>query len=104
MRIRRSVRDALARGLAFAAASMGGGLGSAMAAEPLPVSEVAPGIFVYQAPFQLLAPSNQGAIANVGFIVGGTAVAVIDTGNSRQSGERLLAAVRAKTQLPIRYV
>lgn len=72
--------------------------------EPLPVTEVAPGVFVYQAPYQLLAPSNQGAIANVGFVVGRDSVAVIDTGNSRQAGERLLAAVRAKTSLPIAYV
>ncbi|MET0314939.1 MAG: quinoprotein relay system zinc metallohydrolase 2 [Hansschlegelia sp.] len=77
---------------------------SADAAEPLPMSEVAPGVFVFQAPYQLLAPSNGGAIANVAFVVGRDSVAVIDTGNSRQAGERLLAAIRAKTQLPIRYV
>lgn len=79
-------------------------IGQANAAEPLPVSEIAPGVFVYQAPYKLLAPDNQGAIANVAFIVGDEAVAVIDTGNSRQAGERLLASVRAQTQLPIRYV
>lgn len=74
------------------------------AAEPLPTNEIAPGIFVYQAPVQLLAPSNVGAIANVGFVVGKEAVAVIDTGNTREAGERLLAAVKARTNLPIRYV
>ncbi|WP_020178601.1 quinoprotein relay system zinc metallohydrolase 2 [Methylopila sp. M107] len=79
-------------------------LGAAHAAEPLPTTEIAPGVFVYQAPYQLLAPSNDGAIANVGFIVGKEGVAVVDTGNTRQSGERLLAAVRARTDLPIRYV
>lgn len=76
----------------------------AAAAEPLPTKEVAPGVFVYEAPIQLIAPSNEGAIANVGFVVGRDAVAVIDTGNSRIAGKRLLAAVRARTALPIRYV
>ena len=76
----------------------------AFAAEPLPTTEVAPGVFVYQAPFQLLAPDNQGAIANVGFVVGKEGVAVIDTGNTREAGERLLASVKARTDLPVRYV
>ncbi|HEY0293231.1 MAG TPA: quinoprotein relay system zinc metallohydrolase 2 [Hansschlegelia sp.] len=83
---------------------LAGAASAAGAVEPLPTEEIAPGVFVYQAPYQLLAPSNGGAIANVGFIVGRDAVAVIDTGNSRQAGERLLAAVRARTALPIRYV
>ncbi len=73
-------------------------------AEPLPVQEVAPGVFVYQAPYALAAPANAGAIANVGFVVGRGAVAVIDTGGSLKAGERLLAAVRTRTALPIRYV
>lgn len=77
---------------------------SARAADPLPVSEIAPGVFVYQAPFQLLAPDNKGAIANVGFVVGTEGVAVIDTGNTVEAGSRLLAAVRARTSLPIKYV
>lgn len=78
--------------------------GPGRAAEPLPTTEIAPGVFVYQAPFQLLAPSNEGAIANVSFVVGRDGVAVIDTGNTPEAGERLLAAVKARTDLPVRYV
>lgn len=71
---------------------------------PLPVQEVAPGLFVFQAPYQLAAPINGGAIGNVGFVVGAEAVAVIDTGGSAAAGRRLLAAVRAHTDKPIRWV
>ncbi|MEJ1160850.1 quinoprotein relay system zinc metallohydrolase 2 [Prosthecomicrobium sp. N25] len=95
-------RSALARLAAVAAAVFC--CAAAWADEPLPVTEVAPGVFVYQAPYQLAAPANGGAVGNVGFVVGGEAVAVIDTGGSAAAGRRLLAAVRARTDLPIRYV
>ncbi|MDB6092064.1 MAG: beta-lactamase domain protein [Gammaproteobacteria bacterium] len=66
--------------------------------------EVASGIHVRRGVDEDATARNEDGIANIGFIVGHDAVAVIDPGGSLIDGQRLRAAIRQVTQLPIRYV
>lgn len=68
------------------------------------LTEIAPGVFAHQGQTSLMTRENLGDIANLGVIVGASAVAVIDTGGSLVEGRQFLAALREKTQKPIRFV
>ena len=69
-------------------------------AEPLAVTEIAPGIFVHQGAVAEPGPDNRGDTANIGFIVGGSGVAVIDTGGTPELGHRLRETIAARTDKP----
>ncbi|MEO1206018.1 MAG: quinoprotein relay system zinc metallohydrolase 2 [Pseudomonadota bacterium] len=72
--------------------------------EALETKEVAPGVYVHTGDHALYTPDNHGDISNAGFIIGNNAVAVIDTSGSYHVGNRLRAAVLARTDRPVRYV
>lgn len=79
--------------------------GAALAADrALSVQQTAPGVFVHYGKHEEASPSNVGAIANVGFIVGDRCVAVIDTGGTLENGNRLYLAIRKISALPVCYV
>src|SRR5580704_7838213 len=70
----------------------------------LPVTEIASGIFVHNGVHEEASAANEDAIANIGFIIGDEAVAIIDPGGSFVEGSAVRAAVRSRTDQPIRYV
>ena len=91
-------------GLTRAAASAAAAPAAAAAVQTFATDEVAAGIHIRRGVDEDATAANEGAIANIGFIVGRDAVAVMDPGGSLVDGQRLRAAVRKATSLPIRYV
>ncbi|MEI7783817.1 MAG: quinoprotein relay system zinc metallohydrolase 2 [Betaproteobacteria bacterium] len=67
----------------------------------LKLEQVGPGVYVYWGPHEEAGPANQGAIANVGVVLGERCVAVIDSGGSLAFGQRLRRAIMALTPKPV---
>lgn len=73
-------------------------------AAPLPMTEVAEGVYVHAGKHGDFDEHYEGDMANIGFVVGTDSVAVIDTGGSYKVGSALRETVKSVTDLPIRYV
>ena len=78
-------------------------------AEPADLSDFevenpAPGVYVHYGVQAGMSASNAGDVANLGFVVGATCVAVIDTGGTYAVGRALRLAIRRVTTLPVCYV
>jgi cyclase len=77
-------------------------LGPALAgetAEPFTLTEVQPGVFA-----AIARPGGDEAVGNAGFVVGSDAVLVVDGFATPEAAEKLLALVREKTPLPVRWL
>lgn len=66
--------------------------------------EVVPGMHVRHGLDEDATAANRDAIANIGFVIGGNCVAVLDAGGSLADGLALRARIRALTEKPVRYV
>jgi quinoprotein relay system zinc metallohydrolase 2 len=77
---------------------------STVCATPLPMNEVAEGVYVHIGTHGDFDKDYHGDMANIGFIVGASSVAIVDSGGSYKVGAALRESVRAVTNLPIRYV
>lgn len=68
------------------------------------LTEISAGIFVHQGRHVDLEHPQHDDIANIGFIVGQSCVAVIDTGGSIRTGTLLREAIHKVTSVPVCYV
>jgi quinoprotein relay system zinc metallohydrolase 2 len=73
----------------------------ALADRAADVVETAPGHFVHFGKVESINAGSDGDVANTGFIIGDTGVAVIDSGTTRANGEALYLAMRQQTELPV---
>ena len=76
----------------------------AEAGKPAAFQEFAEGVFAHRGIISDADSANQGDVANIAFVIGETAIAVIDSGGSRLVGEHVYRAIRAKSTLPITHV
>lgn len=68
------------------------------------IKEISDGVFVHKGFSEGVSTENIGDIANLSFVVGDDAVAVIDAGGTRGVAEGFYSAIRSVTDKPIRYL
>jgi quinoprotein relay system zinc metallohydrolase 2 len=96
-----SRRDAIIGGLCLCCSPR---LLRAARPESIEIEEIAAGVHVRRGVHENATVHNLDAIANVGFVVGSDAVAVIDPGGSLADGAHLRRRIREITNRPIRFV
>ncbi len=72
--------------------------------ETFSVTEVAKGVFVHRGQHAIPSAQNLNDTSNIGFIIGGDSVAVIDAGGSALIAGALLAQIREVTDKPVKYL
>ena len=105
------VRRKLVRGFACVGASaamlpccLGHTALAAAGGREFSLHEIADGVFTFQGVNELVTAANQGAICNLGVVVGTDAVAAIDSGGSIVEAQAFIAAIRKITDKPIRFL
>ena len=72
-----------------------------LAEEALQSEKVADGVYAFIGDAGEISAANRGFVGNSGFIVGPSAVVVIDTGTSYRHGQRMLQAIARITDKPV---
>jgi quinoprotein relay system zinc metallohydrolase 2 len=97
-------RRALLKGLVAGGAVPWGNSSAVAEAVNLSLVPIADGVFSFSSMHALMTAANQGAICNLGVIVGNEAVAVVESGGSLVEARSFIGAIKALTEKPIRYV
>jgi quinoprotein relay system zinc metallohydrolase 2 len=79
-------------------------LSQAQTKETFEVQKIAPGLYFHFGHHELPNRENHGGIANIGFVVGKSCVAVLDSGGNPQQGLVLKNTIEKITDVPICYV
>jgi quinoprotein relay system zinc metallohydrolase 2 len=77
---------------------------AASGADNFAIEEVASGIYLHRGQIAGLDDPARADSANIGFIVGATCIAVIDTGGALSTGRKLAAAIATVSDKPVCYV
>lgn len=68
------------------------------------LAQIADGVFAFQGVDELMNAGNEGAICNLGMVVGTDAVAVIDSGGSLAEAHQFIDAITKVTRKPVRFL
>lgn len=68
------------------------------------LEQIADGVYSFSGAYEPVSEENEGAICNLGLIVGDEAAAAIDSGGSIAEARSFIAAIREITDKPVRYL